>query len=220
MNIEHLTLPTRPFLYPIVDGDLCRRRGIDPVALCDACLNGGARVLQLREKTCPSGQFLRLADILVQRAARFGALVIINDRADIARLSGAMGVHVGQDDLSVADVRTLMPPPAIIGLSTHDEQQLDRAIAQNPTYVAVGPIFRTATKDTGYSARGLELITRAAARARPVVAIGGITLANAGSVVRAGATGIAVISDLLEGDPEARTRAFIARLTDASGRTS
>ena len=209
-------LPKTPFLYPIIDGDLCRRRKVDPIALGEAYLAGGARVLQLREKTGPSAEFLKLADALVQRAAPFGALIIINDRADIARLSGAVGVHVGQDDLSVADVRTLMPPPAIIGLSTHDARQVDRAIAQKPAYVAVGPIFGTATKDTGYSARGLDLIAHAAGRGHPVVAIGGITLANADSVVRAGATGLAVISDLLGGNPEARTRAFIARLAEAS----
>jgi thiamine-phosphate pyrophosphorylase len=211
-----LELPKTPFLYPIIDTGLCRRRGIDPVALGDAYLAGGARVLQLRDKDGPSGKFLTLADLLVQRARTAGALLIVNDRADIARLSGADGVHVGQDDLAVADVRQLLPAPAIVGLSTHDDGQVDRAIAQEPTYLAVGPVFETSTKDTGYSARGLDLVRRAAACGLPLVAIGGVTLDNVLDIVGAGALGIAVISDLLNGDPEARTRDFIARLAGTS----
>jgi len=209
-------LPSQPFLYPIIDTSLCRRREINPVALCESYLAGGARVLQLREKERSSGEFLELADLLVERANQAGALLIINDRADIARLSGAAGVHVGQDDLSVADVRTLLPEPAIVGLSTHDDRQINDALEQNPTYVAVGPVFETATKDTGYSARGLDLVRRAAGRGKPLVAIGGITLEHTVDVVRAGALGIAVISDLLNGDPEARTRDFIARLGESA----
>jgi thiamine-phosphate pyrophosphorylase len=207
-------LPRTPFLYPIIDTGLCRSRQLDPVALCDAYLAGGARVLQLRDKERSSGEFLSLAEVLVQRADRAGALLIVNDRADIARLSGAAGVHVGQEDLSVADVRKLLAESAIIGLSTHDDRQVDSAIDQNPTYVAVGPVHGTSTKETGYSARGLEFVRRAAGRGKPVVAIGGLTLDNVADVVGAGATGIAVISDLLTGDPEARTRSFIARLAE------
>lgn len=215
-------LPTTPFLYPIIDAGLCRTRGIDPVALCDAYIAGGARLLQLREKEGSSGEFLKLADVLAERAKQAGALLIVNDRADIARLSGAAGVHVGQDDLSVADVRKLLPEAAIVGLSTHEDRQVDDAIEQNPTYLAVGPIFDTSTKSTGYAARGLDLIRYAArGRERPVVAIGGLTLENMLDAVRAGASGIAVISDLLKGDPLARTRAFVARLAEMAepGRT-
>ncbi|MFL6281305.1 MAG: thiamine phosphate synthase [Vicinamibacterales bacterium] len=209
-------LPGTPFLYPIIDTALCRSRQIDPVALCDAYLAGGARVLQLREKERSSGEFLSLAEVLVQHADRAGALLIVNDRADIARLSGAAGVHVGQDDLSVADARKVMAQPAIIGISTHDDRQIDSAIDSNPTYIAVGPVHGTSTKETGYSARGLEFVRRAAARGRPVVAIGGLTLGNVADAVSAGAVGIAVISDMLTGDPEARTRAFIARLAEVT----
>jgi thiamine-phosphate pyrophosphorylase len=207
-------LPKKPFLYPIIDTGLCRNRQIDPVSLCESYLAGGARVLQLREKERSSGEFLKLADVLVDRATQAGALLVVNDRADIARLSAAHGVHVGQDDLSVADVRKLLPKPAIVGLSTHDDRQVDNAIEQNPTYLAVGPIYQTSTKDTGYSARGLDLVRGAAGRGTPVVAIGGLTLDNVLDVVRAGASGIAVISDLLNGDPFTRTRAFIARLAE------
>ena len=101
----------------------------------------------------------------------------------------------------------------MVGISTHDERQIDAALETDATYVAVGPIFGTATKDTGYSARGLDLIRYAANRGKPIVAIGGITLDRVQNVLEARAAGLAVISDLLTtGDPEARTRDFITRL--------
>ena len=179
------------------------------MALAAACLRGGARIMQLRFKGGPSGEFLLLTERLVALARPRGASVIVNDRADIAVMAGAAGVHVGQDDLPVADVRTIVGPDAIVGVSTHDPQQVDAAAAGTASYLAVGPIFGTPTKDTGYAARGLDLVRHAAATGTPIVAIGGITLANAPSVFAAGATSIAVIGDLFIGeDPEARTRAF------------
>jgi thiamine-phosphate pyrophosphorylase len=202
-----------PVLYPIIDSDVCRARGLDAVAVARGCLAGGARVLQLRCKGLPSGAFLALAEELVLAARPAGAEIIVNDRADIARLSGAAGLHVGQEDLSVDDARAIAGPAAIVGLSTHDRRQVDEALAGPATYVAVGPIFGTATKETGYTARGLELVRYAAGRGKPIVAIGGITLERAALVVEAGASAVAVIGDLLiDGDPEARTRAFVARL--------
>jgi thiamine-phosphate diphosphorylase len=201
------------FLYPIIDTGVCSAAGLDPATVADACLAGGARILQLRDKTGSSAAFLSLADRLVQRASACDAVVVVNDRADIARLSEASGVHVGQDDLDVADVRRIVGSSAVVGISTHDELQIDAALETDATYVAVGPIFGTATKDTGYSARGLDLIRYAANRGKPIVAIGGIALDHVHSVLEAGAAGLAVISDLLTtGNPEARTRDFIARI--------
>jgi thiamine-phosphate pyrophosphorylase len=144
--------------------------------------------------------------------------VVINDRADIARLAGADGVHVGQDDLPATAVRELLGDAAELGLSTHTSEQLERAVLEPVSYVAIGPVFGTATKATGYAPIGLKSVREAAARAGakglPVVAIGGITLENAVSVLQAGAASVAVISDLLtDGDPEARTRAFVERLS-------
>jgi thiamine-phosphate pyrophosphorylase len=137
-------------------------------------------------------------------------VLVINDRADIARLSRAAGVHVGQDDLPVAEVRRLVGPDGVVGVSTHDAGQLDAALETSATYVAVGPIFGTSTKDTGYSARGIDLVRAAAGRGKPVVAIGGITLSSAAAVIAAGAASVAVISDLLAtGDPEARVREYL-----------
>jgi thiamine-phosphate pyrophosphorylase len=207
-----------PFLYPLIDTAVCAARRQDPIALATAYMNAGARVLQLRCKEDPSGVFLALANRIVRLADASGAVVIINDRPDIARLSGAAGVHVGQQDLSVEDARHVAGPDAIVGLSTHDESQIDAALEGSATYIAVGPIFGTGTKDTGYGARGLDLVRYAAGRGKPVVAIGGITLERALSVIDAGARGLAVITGLLaDEDPARQTRRFIAALT-APGR--
>jgi len=141
--------------------------------------------------------------------------VIVNDRADLARLSGADGVHVGQDDLRPSAVRRLLGPNAIVGYSTHTIDQFEAAMLEAASYLAVGPVFGTNTKKTGYDAVGLERVSAAAARAngRPVVAIGGITLENAMSVIAAGASAVAVISDLLAtNDPERKTRAYLQKL--------
>ena len=202
---------TFPRFYPIIDTGVCAGSGISPAELAAACLRGGARLLQLRFKQGSSRECLALADTLVALARPHGARVIVNDRADIALMAGAAGVHVGQEDLPVAAVWALVGPDAIVGLSTHDPAQVDEAVAGPASYIAVGPVFGTATKDTGYPARGLDLVRYAAAKGKGLVAIGGITLANAPSVFAAGAASVAVISDLLAGDdPEARTRAFLA----------
>jgi thiamine-phosphate pyrophosphorylase len=187
---------------------------MDPVWLAEACLRGGARLLQLRAtKDDSSADLTALAARIVAAAHAVGAKVVVNDRADIARLSHADGVHVGQTDLPVAAARAIVGPDAIVGVSTHDRDQIDAALAGEASYVAVGPVFLTATKDTGYAPRGLDLVRYAAGRGKPVVAIGGITLERAPEVVVAGATWLAVISDLLlGGDPEARVRAFVERL--------
>jgi thiamine-phosphate pyrophosphorylase len=127
-------------------------------------------------------------------------------------MAGAAGVHVGQDDLGVEEVRAIMGERAVVGLSTHDRAQVDAALASTASYIAVGPIFATATKDTGYDARGLDLVAYATGRGKPVVAIGGITIERAPSVIDAGASAVAIISDLLADDVEDRVRAFVAAL--------
>jgi thiamine-phosphate pyrophosphorylase len=199
-------------LYPIVDTDICQARGFDPESLALACFHGGARVIQLRVKSGSSACFLDLAERLVASARQFGAAVIVNDRADIARMARASGVHVGQDDLPAAAVREVFGA-GTIGLSTHDPGQAADALASAVDYVAVGPVFETATKATGYTARGFDLLARAAGRGKPVIAIGGITLERAAEVIAAGASSVAVITDLLAGgDPEGRVRDYIRAL--------
>jgi thiamine-phosphate pyrophosphorylase len=200
----------RPFrLYPIIDTAVCRARGRDPRAVAEACVRGGARILQLRSKEESSAETLALADAFVSLALPHDALIIVNDRPDIARMAGAGGVHVGQDDLPVSEARRILGPRAIVGLSTHTREQIDAALESDADYVAVGPVFGTATKDTGYSAVGLELLSYAAHRGKPVIAIGGVTLERATQAWAAGAAGVAVISDLLQEDTEARVRAYL-----------
>ncbi|MBA3231223.1 MAG: thiamine phosphate synthase [Acidobacteria bacterium] len=202
-----------PPLYAIIDTAVCRQRGVTPVLLAAACLRGGARLLQLRCKEGSSATVLALASKIQALAWTHGGRLVINDRADIAMMTGAGGVHVGQDDLPVADVRRLVGPEALVGRSTHTREQVDQAAQEAVTYIAVGPVFGTATKDTGYTARGLDLVRHGAATGLPVVGIGGITLDNAAAVLAAGASSVAVISDLLTGaDPERRVRMFLARL--------
>ena len=176
-----------------------------------ACLDGGARCIQLRAKTLSSDRFLALCDDVVDAAARYGAHVIVNDRADLARMSGAAGVHVGQDDLPPEAVRALLGSDAIVGYSTHSVAQIDEAVRQSVNYIAVGPVFRTQTKDTGYEDVGVSLVAEAVRRSNglPVVAIGGISLDTAAAVWAAGATSVAIISDLLTGgDPRARVASY------------
>jgi len=197
--------------------DASTRAGLIPLEVARAFLAAGARLLQVRAKTLGSRAFLELADACVSAALPCNASIIINDRVDIARLSGAAGVHVGQDDLSPSAARQLLGERAIVGVSTHTVPQIEAALRESVSYVAIGPVFSTGSKNTGYDAVGLTLVSTAARLAGhvPVVAIGGITLDNASSVIAAGAASVAVIGDLLAGgDPERRTRAFLQSLPD------
>ena len=171
-----------------------------------------------------AGAMLAAAEGIVARAKGFGALVVVNDRADVARLAGAGGVHVGQEDLSPAAVRAVLGADAVVGLSTHDAEQRRLALEQPIDYLAVGPVFRTGTKATGYQPLGRDEVGRAAeqiagagAAGIELVAIGGITLDTARSVIEAGARSVAVISDLLVGgDPSARVRQFLRELDESN----
>jgi thiamine-phosphate diphosphorylase len=198
-------------LYAILDRSVARGR--DLPALLDAVLAGGCRLVQLREKTMPLGDLLPLARSLARRCREAGALLIINDRADLALAADADGLHVGQDDLPARQARALLPPGMILGVSTHDPEQARRAVADGADYVAVGSIFPTTTK-AGFQLVGPELIRRVRPEVPvPLVGIGGITAENAPAVLGAGADAVAVISALCAAsDPEAATRAFLARI--------
>jgi thiamine-phosphate pyrophosphorylase len=161
-----------------------------------------------------------MCEDVVTRAHKAGAIVIVNDRADIAKLSAADGVHVGQDDLDPASVRRILGGAAIVGVSTHSPDQVRAASALAVDYIAVGPIFGTSTKETGYRDVGTTFVSDAArileraGSTKPIVAIGGITLERAPDVIRAGAAAVAVISDLLStGNPEARVKEYLRALS-------
>jgi thiamine-phosphate pyrophosphorylase len=198
-------------LYPILDVDAAVARGWRPLDLARAWLDGGARLVQLRAKRLGSGAFLELAEQLVALTGPYGGRLIVNDRADVARMAGAAGVHVGQEDVPAAAARAIVGADALVGLSTHTAAQIDAALHQPISYLAVGPVFGTATKETGYAPVGLDLIRYAVAQGGtiPVVAIGGIDRQRAPEVLAAGAAAVAVISDLIASDPAARVRAYL-----------
>lgn len=202
-----------PRFYPILDTALAIARGHEPVDLARRFFDAGATLLQLRAKDAAGAEFLAWADAICAAGRAAGATVIVNDRLDIAMMAGAHGVHVGQEDLPPAAVRAVLRgQPMQVGLSTHTVEQIAAAAAEPVDYIAVGPVFGTTTKDTGYQPVGLDLVKAAAAGSggRPVVAIGGITLENAASALAAGAASVAVIADLLGGgDPGARIRQYL-----------
>ena len=206
--------PTRlPSLYPVLDLDALAGRGLGPLEVLDAWLESGVTFWQLRAKTVPSGALLDLIDAAVERSHRVGARVIVNDRVDLAMVAGADGVHVGQTDLPAAAVRRLSGETFVVGLSTHSIKQVDAACLEPVSYVAIGPVFATASKvgaaDPAVGIDGVRsAAARAAARSIPVVAIGGVTLEAAPHVLAAGAASVAVISDLLLGNPAARIRQY------------
>jgi thiamine-phosphate pyrophosphorylase len=209
----------RPFpsrLYAILDVDISRSRGLAPADLLSAWLDADVQLVQLRAKTLAGGPLLALADDLVARTRAAGARLIVNDRADVAVMADADGVHVGQHDLAPAAVRTLVGEERWVGLSTHSDLQVESGCGAPVTYLALGPVFPTASKTASETVVGLEGVRRAAARARasglPLVAIGGITLATAPAVIAAGADAVAVISDLLAGAPEVRARQYLKAL--------
>lgn len=205
-----------PRLYAIVDAAACARAGRAPLDVARAFVSAGVRCMQLRLKGWDSGPFLDLARTVVEDARRAGCTVIVNDRADIAALADADGLHVGQEDLSPAHARRILGAAPAIGLSTHTAAQWEAAVSAPISYLAIGPVYGTGSKATGYEAVGLEVVRQASrcasAAGLPVVAIGGITLANAPEAIASGAASVAVIGDLLTGPPEARAREFIRAL--------
>ena len=196
-------LPAAPFAYPIVDAG--RLHGRDPAFVVDSLARAGARLIQLRVKGLSDRRWLAMAGAALAAARASGAYLVVNDQADIARIAGADGLHVGQDDLAGTDARAVVGPGVLLGVSTHNLDQLAAAATAAVDYLAIGPVFPTRTKENPDPVVGLEMVRRArAATTRPLVAIGGITRANARSVVEAGADGVAVISDLLDAPDLAR----------------
>jgi thiamine-phosphate pyrophosphorylase len=197
-----------PPLYVILDAVLLPS---DPVEFLKRLMKAGARLFQYRNKTAPAREVLQAVQALTVTARQEKALFLANDRPDIARLAWANGVHVGQDDLEVAAARAIVGPDAIVGISTHNLEQLEAAAATDADYIAVGPVFETKSKVQPDPVVGLELIREARRLTRkPLVAIGGITLERAGEVFRAGADSVAVISDILAAkNPPARVKQYL-----------
>jgi thiamine-phosphate pyrophosphorylase len=194
--------------------------GQDPEALLRAALSGGVDIVQLREKSLPRRE-IELAALTFRRLCdTYSALFIVNDDPDLARACRADGVHVGQDDIPAREVRETLGPEAIVGLSTHSEEQIATANEEPIDYMSVGPIWETPTKE-GRPGVGLNLISRAARNAgHPFFAIGGIDPANAGEVVGAGARRLCVVRAIRDADDPAavaeRLRGAFAEIGDVA----
>lgn len=217
--------------------DARKDRG-DFAAFVDAAFAGGVDIIQLRDKSIEAAEELGLLEVLHQAAQRHGRLWAVNDRADIASVSGAPVFHIGQKDLPLEAARTFLGKGTVIGLSTHSPEQVDAAIAASPgrsglDYFCVGPVWATPTKP-GRAAVGLDLLRYAAEAIRraqsgvdgrtqsmadgtlPWFAIGGIGLGNVEQVVEAGARRIVVVRAITEADdPEDAARALLAALDAA-----
>ncbi len=193
-------------LYAIVDPAACRGR--DPSRVAAAILRGGCAALQLRSKSGSDRDLLALARDLAAQCRRAGVPFVVNDRPDLALLIGAAGLHLGQDDLPVAEARRIVGDAVAIGRSTHDEAQAAAAVGEGADVVAFGPVFETASKAQPDPVVGLDRLERVcAASVLPVVAIGGITLERIDAIVQTGARWAAVIGAVSGAeDPEGAAR--------------
>jgi thiamine-phosphate pyrophosphorylase len=185
-----------PKVYPITDTHLS---GLSHAQQVARLIEGGASLIQLRDKNAAPQEFYREAAAALQIARDHNARLIINDRVDIALALKADGVHLGQTDLPVEAARSLLGKDAIIGFSTHNLQQAKSATAMPVDYIAFGPIFQTFSKENPEPVAGLSALreARAIIGSLPLVAIGGITMANALEVLKAGANALAIIAELL-----------------------
>ncbi len=196
-------------LYAIVDGSAAR----PPLELVEAFLRGGAGAVQLRLKSLSARELLEVAREAVSLCRQRDALLLVDDRPDVARAAGADGVHLGQDDLPAGVAREVVGEDALIGVSTHSDAEIDASLAAGADYLGFGPVFETRSKGGAplpppHGPAGLQRAARRAA-AVPVVAIGGITAATAAAVARTGAACVAAIGELCHArDPEAAARAL------------
>ena len=200
-----------PKLYPITDTSISSLSHAEQIERLAA---GGASLIQLREKHASPREFYRAALEAMIVAKRLGVQLVVNDRVDIAIAVKADGVHLGQDDLPPGKARMLLGEDRIIGFSTHTLDQALEANSAPVDYIAIGPVFPTSTKENPDAIVGAADIREVKSRiSKPLVAIGGITLESARSVIDAGADSVAVISDLLAAtDITERTRRFLELL--------
>jgi thiamine-phosphate pyrophosphorylase len=203
-----------PRLYVILDAALITFPERDcALSLAEA----GVRLLQYRNKSAPARRYLDSSRELAETLRPRGVSFFVNDRPDVAALAGATGVHVGQEDLDVEQARRVVGRDRLVGVSTHNLEQFERAAASSADYIAVGPIYETSTKANPDPVVGVDLLRRVRRLSdKPVVAIGGITLEHAAAVIEAGADSIAVISGILSApDPGQRARQYIKTLETA-----
>ena len=196
-------------LYVIIDPEACA--GSDPVEVARLALEGGASLIQWRDKRRDKGEQLAQARAVRQLCAQHGALFIANDHVDLALVLGADGVHLGQRDLPLEAVRPLVPPEFIVGVSTNNAAEARRAEAEGASYVAVGSIFPTGSKEATRPASPERLREIKAAVGLPVVAVGGIDTSNIDQALAAGADAVAVIRAVCSADDVSAAARALAR---------
>ena len=185
----------------------------DPVEIARELFEGGVRLVQIRHKSASAKTLLDETEAIL-RLMPLDAQLVVNDRADVARIAGTAGVHLGQKDLAPSLAREILADGQAIGFSTHNVQQAIEADSEPVDYIAVGPVFSTSTKEDADPVLGLERLTEICSQVRkPVVAIGGITLESARDVLNCGAASVAVIGDLLRhGNVKVRTREWVRQV--------
>jgi thiamine-phosphate pyrophosphorylase len=197
-----------PPLYAILDPSI---PGLSIYQLAVSLAESGVQLIQIRDKNAEAGKLLAETMELLEVLSPCGVRLIVNDRPDVAAISGAGGVHVGQDDLPVEEARKICGPPKWVGVSTHNLAQLREADATSADYIAVGPVFPTVTKENPDPVVGIDFLRTARRLTRkPIVAIGGITLDSVAEVFRAGADSVAVIRDLASAEnPSLRAKEYL-----------
>lgn len=198
-------------LYVLITESACRG---DWFGVAERAIRGGADAIQLREKELCDRELLDRARRLAELCRKSGTIFIVNDRPDIAALCHADGVHLGQDDLTVSDARRLLPPGAIVGVSTHDERQLVEAAEQAPDYIAVGPMFASTTKPQDIVPGPALLAHASTLTSTRLVAIGGITAQNVHSVLEAGSCTICVCSAVVAAADVEEATGALRRIID------
>lgn len=194
-----------PRVYPILDTETLAQHGIALDTAAAALLEGGAGILQVRQKGHWTRQVFESARQVACLCREAGAVLVVNDRADFAMLLEG-GLHIGQEDLAPRDARKLIGPDALLGFSSHNLEQLSAAGGEPVDYVALGPVYPTSSKQNPDPVVGVDEVRRLRPLIeKPLVAIGGITRANAAGVLDAGADSVAVISDLVPQSPTARS---------------
>ena len=189
-----------PKFYPILDAETAARRGLDAAECARAFAAAGVKLLQYRDKRSGPQGILRAVEQIREALGGAECRLILNDRADLAMLAGADGVHLGQTDMNPADARRVVGTGVLIGHSTHNEAQVRAEAEGAADYLAIGPVYATATKENPDPVVGLDGVLAARAlTAKPLVAIGGITLERAADVLAAGADAVAVVSAAMGG---------------------
>jgi thiamine-phosphate pyrophosphorylase len=184
--------------------------------------DAGVRLVQYRNKSASARELLQKSRALAEELRPRSVTFIVNDRADVAALAGASGVHLGQADLSAESARKIVGAGSLVGVSTHNIEQFQAGAESSADYLAIGPIFATASKANPDPVVGVEIIRKARRLTqKPIVAIGGITLERAQETLAAGADSVAVIGDILRSaDPAKRARQYIELLENANHATA